>query len=401
VDERDAAVAMIVSEGIGPVVAGRLRRAYGSYLEAVRNVTAGRVRAELVSNKAAERLRAAVSDQRWREELRVMERAGARFALPGDPDYTCQLAEVANAPIGIFVKGASLSDLGPMVAIVGSRRATPRGRAVAGILAGDLAREGLTVVSGMARGIDTVAHTGALEAGGNTVAVLGCGLCRTYPPENAALASRIAEAGAVVSEFPMRTDALPGHFPRRNRIVAGLSAGVIVVEAAERSGALITAACALEQGREVFAVPGPLDERMSVGTNRLIKAGAALVEDARDVIEAIEPSWGPFERPPGQTAACLEGAADGAAGDCGGVAEVQRGSLDERLLTMLSLTPSSVDALIVSSGARAHEVLSALLRLELSGNAEKVEGHRYILGERLRRRSVPADPHLRSEVSEV
>jgi DNA processing protein len=223
------------------------------------------------------------------------------------------------------------------------------------------------------------------------VAVLGCGLCHVYPPENAQLAQRIAAAGALVSEFPMRTQALPGHFPRRNRIIAGLSAGVVVVEAAERSGALITAARALDQGREVFAVPGPVDERSSVGANRLIRAGACLVENAADVIEELEPAWGPFGP---ERLRAAEGGAEvipHPADNRRGARDRDDGSepgparcLEERVMSHLSLTPVSVDALISLTGANASEILSTLLRLELAGSVEKVQGHSYIIGARAR-----------------
>jgi DNA processing protein len=173
------------------------------------------------------------------------------------------------------------------VAVVGARAATPRGIAFAGAMARDLARWGATVVSGLARGIDTAAHAGALEGGGRTVAVQGCGLDRVYPKENADLASRIAETGAVVSEFPLGAPPLPEHFTRRNRVIAGWSRAVVVVEAAARSGALNTARWAAEEGRDVFAVPGHPTQPMAAGANQLIRDGAGLVRNAEDVAQEL------------------------------------------------------------------------------------------------------------------
>jgi DNA processing protein len=374
--EREAALVLVLAQGAGPAMARRLRQHCRSYERAVRLIARGRAPAGLVPPAVASAIGAVVDGESWRGELLEARRRDARFAIDGEPDYPAALSEICDPPVGLFIRGSVLSELWPMVGIVGSRRATPRGRAIAAGLSADLAAAGLAVVSGMARGIDTAAHEGAIGAGGSTVAVLGSGLGRVYPPENARLAEEIAASGAVVSEFPMRAEAMPGQFPRRNRIISGLSAGLVVVEAAERSGALITAARALEQGREVFAVPGPVDEPMSVGTNRLIKAGAALVENADDVLEALEPAWGPFRSRP-----CPGPEEDRDIA----TAETPDGSLDGRLVSHLSLEPSTVDRLIAISGATAAEVLSALLRLELSSRAEKVEGDRYILGERIRR----------------
>jgi DNA processing protein len=286
-----------------------------------------------------------------------------------------------------------------MVGVVGTRTPTPRGAAVAARLSADLAEAGLTVVSGLARGTDTRAHEGALEVGGGTVAVLGCGLARMYPPENARLARDIAEGGALVSEFPMRTEPLPAFFPRRNRLISGLSAGVIVVEAAARSGALITAARALEQGREVFAVPGPVDEPMSVGPNRLIKAGAKLIEDVRDVLDELERPWGPFHasgRDVADTADGTAGRGDSHAAPQGrGTAEAATRSegraelsLRDRVLSLLSLEPVSADELADRLEAPVSAVLAVLMRLELVDEARPVAGGRFVLGERGARRAL-------------
>ena len=199
------------------------------------------------------------------------------------PGYPTLLEAIADPPQRLYVRGR-IPEL-PMLAIVGSRRATPYGERVARRLAAGLAETGIAIVSGLARGIDSAAHRGALEAGGATIAVLATGLDRIYPPENLSLADEIVEQGALLTEMPEQTIPLPGRFPIRNRLISGLSHGVIVVEAAERSGALITARMALEQGREVLAVPGSVDNPLTVGTHRLLKDGAILVHTVEDVLE--------------------------------------------------------------------------------------------------------------------
>jgi DNA processing protein len=199
------------------------------------------------------------------------------------PGYPALLEAIPDPPQRLYVRG-TIPEL-PMLAIVGSRRATPYGERVARRLAAGLAETGIAIVSGLARGIDSAAHRGALSAGGATVAVLATGLDRIYPPENLPLAEEIVRQGALVTEMPEQTIPLPRRFPIRNRLISGLSHGVIVVEAAERSGALITARMALEQGREVLAVPGSVDNPLTVGTHRLLKDGAPLVHTVEDVLE--------------------------------------------------------------------------------------------------------------------
>ena len=201
----------------------------------------------------------------------------------GDADYPPLLKQIHDPPARLFVKGQLPTE--PMIAIVGSRRATPYGQRAARRLARDLSEAGVVVVSGLARGIDGAAHRGALEGGTPTVAVMATGLDRIYPPEHAELARTIAKTGAIITEAEDGTVPLPGRFPIRNRIISGLSLGVVVVEAAQRSGALITARMAAEQGREVFCVPGSIENPLAVGGHQLIKDGAKLVQSVEDVLE--------------------------------------------------------------------------------------------------------------------
>ena len=266
-----------------------------------------------------------------------------------------------------------------MVGVVGTRAPTHRGPACARRIAAGLAAAGVTVVSGLARGIDTAAHRGALDAGGKTVAVVGTGLDRTYPPENVELANAIAGSGALVSEFPMGVDPRASSFPRRNRLIAGLSAGVVVIEAGERSGALITAARAVEQGRDVFAVPGPIDEPQSRGPNRLIKDGAKLIEDVGDILIELDAAWGPFAiGHAGAAARSRKGAGvESSAVPAGGAAE--------RILSCLSSTPASVDEIVARTAVEPGEVVAVLFELELAGAARACPGGRYAAARRVGR----------------
>jgi DNA processing protein len=221
-------------------------------------------------------------------EMASCAREGVALVGWDEPSYPPLLRRVYDPPPVLWVRGQLHAGEGAQaVAVVGARQSSPAGQAFARVLARDLAEGGVTVVSGLARGIDTSAHEGALLGKGRTVAVLGSGLGALYPPENAGLAARIAEAGAVVSEFPFSYGPQPRNFPRRNRVIAGWGAGVVVVEASERSGALGTARCALDEGREVLAVPGHPASEVSAGTNALIRDGAVLVRSAADVAEAL------------------------------------------------------------------------------------------------------------------
>lgn len=223
-------------------------------------------------------------------EMEKASAKGCRLVTMHDRDYPPLLLQIPDPPPVLYVTG-ELIDIGPTLAVVGSRNATAYGHAATHELCQALARHGITVVSGMARGIDTSAHTGALEAGGRTVAVLGAGLNNIYPPQNRSLSRRIAENGAVITELPMDALPEPHHFPLRNRIISGMSLGTVVVEAGQRSGSLITARLSAEQNREVFAVPGSIHAATTRGTHDLIKQGAKLVENVDDILVEISAQW--------------------------------------------------------------------------------------------------------------
>jgi len=295
-------------------------------------------------------------------DIAWLEGSGARILLYTDPEYPPLLRESSGAPAVLYVLG-SVSALGsPQLAMVGSRSPTPAGRATAREFAAWFARAGLTVTSGLAFGIDAASHEGALAGGGLTVAVLGSGLDRIYPEEHAALAARIAHSGALVSEFPPRTAPLRPHFPRRNRIISGLSLGTLVVEAARQSGSLITARLAGEAGREVFAIPGSIHSPVSRGCHQLIKSGAKLVEEAADVLTELNISV-----PKEQLTASPAEAQDG-------------GGLDneyEMLLDALGFEGATVDTLVARTGLPSESVASMLLILELGGRVAALPGGRY------------------------
>jgi DNA processing protein len=294
-------------------------------------------------------------------------RCGARLLTRGDAEYPAPLAAIPEAPPFLFVRGSLRREDGLAVAIVGSRRATGYGLRVAERLAADLALRGVAVVSGLARGIDTAAHRGALAASGRTLAVLGNGIDVAYPAENRPLLARIAgsgEHGAVLSECPMGTPPLPQHFPMRNRVIAGLALGAVVVEAAERSGALITARLAGELSREVYAVPGNVGSPVSEGTNRLIQDGAKLVRTWEDVVAEWPAAWRQALRPvdepgPGARPRVEDGPA-------------------RRLLTLIGEEPVGIDAVIERSGFSSSQVAQGLTSLELCGLVRQLPGQRYL-----------------------
>jgi DNA processing protein len=250
------------------------------------------------------------------------------------------------------------------VAIVGTRRASAYGRQVAETLATDLTRNGITIVSGLARGIDAYAHDATLKAGGRTLGVLACGIDQVYPPEHAKLAARIVEQGALLTEAPCGSPPEGGNFPARNRIISGLALGSIIVEAGVTSGALITADRALEQGREVFAVPGNIFAKTSLGTNRLLKEGATLVTAAEDVLEALNLKM---------VTAHSEARA-----------VIPEDATEAKLLSLLSAEPVHVDAIVQESGLPVAQVSSTLALMELKGMIRQVAGMQYVVAREAR-----------------
>jgi DNA processing protein len=352
------------TEGVGPVNYRRLLARFGSASEALRALpelaaAAGRTRT----------LRIPTAEAAAREAEAVV-RLGGRLIFLGEPAYPKLLAELPDAPPVLAALGETAWLAQPCVAIVGSRNASANGQRIAAAIAEELAAAGHVVVSGLARGIDTAAHEGALRRGG-TIACVAGGLDMPYPPENAGLQARIAAGGAVVAEAPPGTAPQARHFPRRNRVIAGLAAATLVVEAAPRSGSLITARLAGEAGREVFAVPGsPLDPRAR-GANGLLRDGAHLAESARDVLDVLEAPLLRVRRslaePPPATPRSDE------------ISDRMRAQVRSALADLLSTAPTAVDDLIRRCQFSAAAVHSVLLDLELSGRIETLPGNRVAL----------------------
>src|SRR5579872_890058 len=350
---------LIRSENVGPVTFFQLLARYGSAgaaLEALPEIArrGGRQRAlNLTTKAAAER------------EMKAIEGAGARLVAWGEPDYPRALAAIDDAPPLITVRGQLQLLRRHAVAVVGARNASANGKRFAHDIALQLGARDIVVVSGLARGIDTAAHQGSLPTG--TLAVVAGGIDVVYPEENRGLYDEIAERGVVLAEMPVGTVPQARHFPRRNRIISGAALGVLVVEAALRSGSLITARFALEQGREVFAVPGsPLDPRCR-GTNDLLKSGATLTESASDILEALAPQLAsPLSEPP-RVAFSTPPAAEIGAKDLAEAREI--------VLGLLSPTPLPVDELLRQCQMSPAVILTIVLELELAGRVARQPGN--------------------------
>ena len=350
--ERIDRLRLIRSDNVGPRTFRSLVRHFGSARAALERLP------EFARRGGASRPQRIPSEADARAELEASARLGVRLVAPEEAGYPPRLTELNDAPPLLGVRGVIEALMRPMIAIVGSRNASAAGLKFAQVLAHDLADAGFVVVSGLARGIDQAAHRASIEGG--TLAVLAGGHDRIYPPEHTDLLTAILASGAAISEMPFGYVARAHDFPRRNRLVAGSSLGVIVVEAALRSGSLITARLANEQGREVFAVPGsPLDPR-AAGTNGLIKQGATLITEAADVIDAVQPIMG---RP-------LPLRED----DAEPLAPDPDGAMRERIVALLGPTPAQLDDLIRLSGASAAVVRTVLLELELAGRLERHGG---------------------------
>lgn len=356
-DPRAARLRLLRSANIGPVTYAQLIARFGSAeaaLEALPMLAArGGGRAPRIADPGA-----------VRREIAAVERLGARYLFLDDPDYPPLLAELESAPPALILRGRVELLARSTVAIVGARNASAAACRFARQLAHELGGAGVSIVSGLARGIDTAAHVGSLAGG--TVAVIASGIDVVFPPENAALQERVAEEGLLIAEQPPGTEPLARFFPSRNRIIAGLALGTVVVEAAPRSGSLITARIAAEAGRDVMAVPGsPLDPRAQ-GCNLLIREGATLVQNAEDVLEQIRPIDTRSVRAPGSR---WQGPPPEDAGNADRAAVAR----------LLGPVPVAVDELIRQSGRVPAVVQTVLLELELAGRLERHAGGRVSL----------------------
>jgi DNA processing protein len=342
---------LTLTPGIGGETQRKLLAAFG-LPEAI--FAAGRLAARAVAGERADALFDCDPGEAVDRSIEWAGQPGHHIITLGDANYPASLLEIADPPTLLYVRGnpALLARRG--LAIVGSRNATPQGIQTAESFARTLAAKGLAIVSGLALGIDAAAHRGALAAGGDTVAVIGTGADRLYPARNRELALAIAEHGAIVSEFPLGTPAVPANFPRRNRIISGLARGVLVVEAAPESGSLITARLAGDQGREVFAIPGSIHSPVARGCHKLIRQGAKLVETAADILEEFGCEPAP------ETG--LDGSTDGGTNP---------------VLVALGHDPCPLDDLVERTGLPADRLLGELLTLELAGRISTLPGNRY------------------------
>jgi len=354
------ALRLTMVEGVGPRIRRRLLERFGS-AEAVLRAAPSELReVQGVGPKLSGNLAAALDQIDAEGQIARCRREGIAILTEDHPSYPAVLREIPDPPGVLFVKG----DLRPQdalaVAIVGTRHPTQYGLRQAERLAGSLARAGLTIVSGLARGIDGAAHRGALAAGGRTLAVLATGVETIYPPEHAPLAAQIATQGALVSEWLGQSVPQSGLFPQRNRVISGLAMGVIVVEAGDRSGALITARLAMEQGREVFAVPGRVEDRTARGCHCLLRDGARLVESADDVLEELGPLFKPALADDGQ--------------EVHHPAELLLNEQERQVLAATGGDATSIDQIVADTGLSAAQVLATVSVLEMRHLIRRLSG---------------------------
>jgi DNA processing protein len=344
-------LALSLIPGVGSTLIKRLLDRFNSPRGIFRAPKRELLSIEGLGEKVAEEILKGPLEKVVERELHLLRKVGGKIITLRDQNYPNRLREIYDPPPLLYVRGDLIEKDDLAVAIVGSRKTSPYGRWITEKMSQELTCHGVTVVSGMARGIDSVAHSGAIAAGGRTIAVLGCGVDVVYPSENRNLFEKIVDCGAILSEFRMGSPPEGGHFPRRNRIISGLSLGVVVVEASARSGSLITAGYALEQGREVFAVPGNVGAEGSRGTNQLIKEGAKMVVSSEDVLEEILPQW-----------------RNGKEGIQKEESPKKNISEEEMVLfDLLGETPVHIDAIIRESRFDPGFVSSLLLNLELKG----------------------------------
>ena len=370
----EALVSLNLIPQIGSVRLGQLLKYFGEP-QAIFKAT-GQSLATLVGEGLGQSI--AGFDPRYLEnDLALAKKSGLKIITLLDQDYPQALREIPAAPIVLYCLGQITQADNLAIGIIGSRRASLYGLNNAEIFAAQLSARGITIVSGMARGVDTYAHRGALKVKGRTIAVMGSGFNHIYPTENADLAQKISTCGAVISEFPMETKPLPGNFPRRNRLISGLSLGVLITEAARNSGALITADFALEQGREVFALPGRIDSVGSMGTNALLKQGAKIVTCCDDILEELNlTNVGVVKTEPKLSAT------PGAERNCAGVVSVHKEIACEkeesRLYECITGQPVAIDDLVQKSSLSSSQVLSLILKLQLKKLIKALPGKQYM-----------------------
>ncbi|MGQ9576735.1 MAG: DNA-processing protein DprA [Thermoguttaceae bacterium] len=346
--------------GVGPRTRRSLLERFGTAAAVLRAAPAELREVQGIGPKLVAKIVHAHQEIHAEQEIEQCRQHGVAILTEQDPAYPELLRQIPDPPAVLFVRGQLRPQDGLAIAIVGTRHPTQYGLRQAERLAASLARAGLTIISGLARGIDAAAHRGALVAGGRTLAVLASGVLNVYPPEHDRLAAEISAHGALLSEAPLRAEPLAGAFPQRNRLISGMALGTIIVEAGDRSGALITARHAMEQGREVFAVPGRIDERTSRGCHKLIRDGARLVESADDVLEELGPLVKATPRPDGQIVHHP--------------AELLLNELEQQVLAAIGTDPTSIDQLVASTGLGVCQVLATISVLEMRHVIRRLSG---------------------------
>lgn len=362
-------LALALTPGLGARMAGKLLRAFGTP-DAIFNASLTALEAQHLPAAVAQSINSRQPLSAASKELAQAQAAKCRLLTWDEPEYPLLLREIYDPPPLLYVKGNAELLNRHSIAIVGTRRPTPYGNQMAERLGRDLADHGLVVVSGLARGIDSSAHKGALSSSrGSTVGVLGCGIDVIYPKENRKIFAEMEERGAIISEFPMGAFPGPQNFPIRNRVIAGMARGVVVVEGAQYSGSLITARLAMESSREVFAVPGNATQPVSFGPHQLIKQGAKLVTSWEDVIEEL-PTPVRAELVPVDMASSAERAS---------LAEQSLGPSEKTLYALLQMDAARhVDELVEASGLSSSEVLSTLFELEMKGLVQQLPGKQFL-----------------------
>jgi DNA processing protein len=353
-------IGLCLVHDIGPVTGRKLLASFGNPEDIFKADTDSLLSVNGISRERAGHIR---KFRQWDEVdkyVMAMEKKGIAAVSYQDDRYPEVLKNIEDAPLVLYMKGQYHPDDRFAIGVVGSRQHTPYGESVTQRLAGELSAAGFTVISGLARGIDTLSHKAALASGGRTIAVLGSGLDVCYPPENRGLTERIVSSGCLISEFLPGTLPNKENFPRRNRLISGLSLGILVVEATDKSGSLITAGYALEQNKEVFAVPGNITSRNSEGTNKLIKQGAKIVLKTDDIIEELAPVLKGYIRTELKE-------------------RIELGGEENKLCSILSREPKHVDLISRESGLSVNQLLNLLLSLELKGVVKQASGKRFYI----------------------
>ncbi len=365
-------LALVRTQGVGPVIFARLLKQFG-LVETVLGAGAGAIaKVEGVGTKTAEEICLTRDKFDAEKEITLARKLGVWIINIEDERYPVLLKKIYDPPPVLYIKGSLAKSDSLAVAIVGSRRCSHYGSEQASRFAHLLGAAGFTIISGMARGIDSAAHSGALSAAGRTIAVQGCGLAKIFPPENKQLFEKISQNGACVSELPLEYEPLSENFPPRNRIIAGLSLATIVVEAMPRSGALITARAALENSREVMAVPGRIDSPLSKGPHSLIRQGARLVESIEDVIETLEYLQDDFKEYVSQSAGKSVKTAEKSLFD---VAQLNLTEVEKKIFDCLDSEPVHIEQIITQTTVTAGKVNASLVSLRLKGLVRQLPGN--------------------------